>query len=291
MGLNIDRRYRINRNYKIYEKLGSGAFGEVYRVKSRCGCEFAAKFVSTQNKNQLETEKKAVPRAEALREHGVVYWYWFGRHMQNYVLVMDLLGESVWDLKYRFGRLGTKSILQIGIQVTKRIESLHSRGYIHRDIKPDNLVIGRHGHYRNCVYLIDCGFAKRYRDSLNMHIAKTAGHGYYGTVTFSSKYAHRGETLSRRSDLESLVYSMVYLRNRDLPWSGDHISSAQVAHMKETICSADLCRNLPPQIKNYYREVRDLSFAERPNYSRLRSYLRLALEMHGHTEDDLFEWS
>ena len=91
-----------------------------------------------------------------------------------------------------------------------RIEFIHSRGYIHRDIKPDNFLMGRHLHEGE-VYLIDFGFAKRYIDiNSGKHIPRTNGNHLIGTAKYISINTHLGIEQSRRDDIESLGYIFVY---------------------------------------------------------------------------------
>ena len=101
-----------------------------------------------------------------------------------------------------------------------RVEHVHSRSFIHRDMKPENYVMGI-GKYCNKLYIIDFGLAKRYRDArLKVHIAYREDKNLTGTARYASVNAHLGIEQSRRDDLESLGYVIMYFMRGSLPWQG-----------------------------------------------------------------------
>ncbi len=122
---------------------------------------------------------------------GIPYIRWYG--METFpqgsynVLVMDLLGYSLEDLFNRCGRRFTlKSVLMIADQTLLRIEYIHSKSFIHRDIKPDNFLMGL-GRRSNIVYIIDFGLAKRYRDpKTHVHIMYRENKHLTGTPRYAS---------------------------------------------------------------------------------------------------------
>lgn len=134
---------------------------------------------------------------------------------------MELLGPNVKQLFYlKNKKIPFHVVGMIGDQVLDLLEYLHSKSFIHRDIKPDNILIGLNNN-RDIFYLIDYGLAKKYKDShSNVHIPCIDNKGFIGTARYASINTHLGMEQSRRDDLESFMYMMIYLLSGSLPWQG-----------------------------------------------------------------------
>ena len=140
-------------------------------------------------------------------------------HKHNYLL-MQLLGKSLDKLFTDTNRkFSIKTVSQIAYQMVQRIEYVHSKGYIHRDIKPGNFLIGKNMESKK-IYIIDFGLSKKYIDKNNNHIIYKEGKGLTGTARYVSLNTHYGIEQSRRDDIEVIAYNLIYFDKGKLPWKG-----------------------------------------------------------------------
>lgn len=177
-----------------------------------------------------------------------------------------------------------------------RIEFIHSRDYIHRDIKPDNFLMGL-GDRGNLVYIIDFGLAKRYRDPKSrQHIQYRTGKNLTGTARYASLNNHLGIEQSRRDDLESLGYVLMYFNRGSLPWQGLKANTKRqkyerISEKKISTTLEELCRGYPAEFIAYLTYCRELRFDEDPDYVYLRSLLRVLFHRQGFSYDYVFDWN
>ena len=159
-----------------------------------------------------------------------------------------------------------------------RLEFIHSRHIIHRDIKPENFLIGK-GKKNSILYICDFGLAKRFRDKkTGMHIPHKEGKKFTGTACYASIYTHLGSEQSRRDDLESLAYILIYLSKGTLPWKSLKVKNkkerqAKILSKKINTNNDELCSGLPKEFSQFLQTIRDLHFEQRPDYDYLRGLL------------------
>jgi serine/threonine protein kinase len=166
-------------------------------------------------------------------------------------MAMELMGPSLETLfQFCDGRFTEKTIFMIGLQIIARLEYIHNKGFIYRDIKPNNFLIGRESRNENVVHLIDFGLAKRFRDpKTGQHIKPKINKGNIGTLRYLSLNGTKGHEMSRRDDLESVAYMLAFFLNGELPWQGvtDHGDNlkaiARTALLKEEITFEELFTN------------------------------------------------
>ena len=277
--------------YQIGEELGRGAFGSVVKAFHRKTLqEVAIKIENRQmSKNLfLLMEQEAL---QALQGPGIPTYFDFFSQGESSYLVTELLGPSIYQRFTKAGRKFTeKTVLMIADQMLTRLEWMHGKHYIHRDIKPENFITGRNP-YENRVYLIDFGLAKKYfNESCSLHIPYKEDKAFAGTLEFASRNAHLGVQMSRRDDLESLMYMLIYLFKGSLPWLGQGIrkeeKSSKIRLHKMTCNHAELTEGLPMEIKEMLKYVLKLEFTEAPDYDMLRRLIRHA----GHAREIRFDW-
>lgn len=213
------------------------------------------------------------------------------------VMVMELLGPSLEDLfNFCSRRFSLKTVLLLADQMISRIDYIHSRNFIHRDIKPDNFLMGL-GKKGNLVYIIDFGLAKKYKDARScMHIPYRDNKNLTGTARYASINTHLGIEQSRRDDLESLGFVLMYFNLGTLPWQG--LKAANKRQKYERISEKKLntpievlCKDFPPEFPTYLNYCRRLEFIQHPDYSYLRKLFRTLFHNQGFSYDYVFDWN
>ncbi|KAL3359222.1 hypothetical protein AABB24_016001 [Solanum stoloniferum] len=287
----------VGGKFKLGRKIGSGSFGELYLgVNLQNGEEIAIKLESVKTKHpQLHYESKIYMLLSG--GTGIPNLKWFGVEGEYNVMVIDLLGPSLEDLfNYCNRKLSLKTVLMLADQLINRVEYMHSRGFLHRDIKPDNFLMGL-GRKANQVYAIDFGLAKKYRDlQTHKHIPYRENKNLTGTARYASVNTHLGVEQSRRDDLESLGYVLMYFLRGSLPWQGlkagtkkqkyDKISEKKMLTPIEV-----LCKSYPSEFISYFHYCRSLRFEDKPDYSYLKRLFRDLFIREGYQFDYVFDWT
>ena len=316
---------RVGRKYRLGKKVGSGSFGDIYLgTHVENATEVAIKLEPSSTRHpQLKYESRLYNLLKGAV--GIPDVKWYGVEGDYNVMVMDLLGPSLEDLFCYCGRnFSVKTVCLLGEQLVTRLEYLHNKNYLHRDIKPDNFLVGVGGGgsdmQRNSssstskmkngpvagagpggpgatVYMIDFGLAKRYRDSRHTHIPYRDKKSLTGTARYASINTHLGLEQSRRDDLESTGYVLMYFLRGSLPWQGLRAPNKKVKYQK--ICAKKLgtpleklCSQYPEEFSMYLSYCRGLRFDETPNYDYLRRlFHRCAARNKFSLNDYMFDWT
>eukprot|EP00927_Polykrikos_kofoidii_P025573 TRINITY_DN22948_c0_g1_i1.p1 TRINITY_DN22948_c0_g1~~TRINITY_DN22948_c0_g1_i1.p1 ORF type:complete len:327 (+),score=60.74 TRINITY_DN22948_c0_g1_i1:53-1033(+) len=222
--------------------------------------------------------------------------FWSGSEGQYNIMVMELLGDSLHKLFKDAGRFSLKTTLLLAEAIIDRLEYVHSRSVVYRDIKPHNFLMGR-AEFCSQVYIVDFGLAKMYRDENGTHIpcTKKKRDGVTGTVRYSSLNVHEGCDASRRDDMEAVGYMLLHFLRGDLPWFGLKAASKKTKHelirrKKLETTDEELCKGFPEEFLEYFRYCRALEFADRPDYEFLRSLMRTCAQRKGLPNDGKFDW-
>ncbi|XP_058074816.1 casein kinase 1-like protein HD16 [Magnolia sinica] len=273
--------------YKIDRKLGKGGFGQVYvgrRVSGGIGrtgadaYEVALKFEHRNSKGCYHGPPYEWQVYSNLNGcYGIPLVHYKGCQGDYYILVMDMLGPSLWDVwNNNNQKLSEEMVACIAVEAISILEKLHFKGFVHGDIKPENFLLGQPGTAdERKLYLVDLGLASRWKDASSGHHVDYDQRPdvFKGTIRYASVHAHLGRTGSRRDDLESLAYTLIFLLKGRLPWQGFMgenkgflVCKKKMATPAETLCS--LC---PFPFQQFLEMVTNMKFDEEPNYSKLIS--------------------
>ncbi|KAB2604226.1 casein kinase I [Pyrus ussuriensis x Pyrus communis] len=288
---------RVGNKFRLGRKIGSGSFGEIHLgTNIQTNEEVAIKLENVKTKHpQLLYESKLYRILSGAT--GIPNVRWFGVEGGYNVLVMDLLGPSLEDLfNFCNRKLSLKTVLMLADQMISRVEFVHSKSFLHRDIKPDNFLMGL-GRRANQVYMIDFGLAKKYRDSsTRQHIPYRENKNLTGTARYASFNTHLGIEQSRRDDLESLGYVLMYFLRGSLPWQGLKAGTKKqkyekITEKKVSTSIEALCRGYPTEFASYFHYCRSLRFDDKPDYLYLKKIFRDVFIREGFPFDYVFDWT
>ncbi|KAK4048658.1 Palmitoylated plasma membrane-bound casein kinase [Microbotryomycetes sp. JL201] len=288
----------VGGSFKVGRKIGEGSFGVCFEgVNLVTNQVVAIKFEPRKtDAPQLRDEYRSYKVLAGCV--GIPQAYYFGQEGLHNILVIDLLGPSLEDLFDMCGRkFSMKTTAMVAKQMITRIETVHSRSLIYRDIKPDNFLIGRPGtKTANLIHAIDFGMAKQYRDPKSkQHIPYRERKSLSGTARYMSINMHLGREQSRRDDLESLGHVFMYFLRGSLPWQGLKAATnkqkyEKIGEKKQSTPVKDLSEGHPPEFAIYLNYVRKLGFEETPDYDFLRELFTKALANAGEVEDEVYDW-
>uniref|UniRef100_A0A674B0Z5 non-specific serine/threonine protein kinase n=1 Tax=Salmo trutta TaxID=8032 RepID=A0A674B0Z5_SALTR len=288
---------RVGNRYRLGRKIGSGSFGDIYLgTDISVGEEVAIKLECVKTKHpQLHIESKIYKMMQG--GVGIPTIKWCGAEGDYNVMVMELLGPSLEDLfNFCSRKFSLKTVLLLADQMISRIEYIHSKNFIHRDVKPDNFLMGL-GKKGNLVYIIDFGLAKKYRDArTHQHIPYRENKNLTGTARYASINTHLGIEQSRRDDLESLGYVLMYFNLGSLPWQGLKAATKRqkyerISEKKMSTPIEVLCKGYPSEFATYLNFCRSLRFDDKPDYSYLRQLFRNLFHRQGFSYDYVFDWN
>ena len=280
--------------YTLIKKLGEGSFGAIYAAKSQYNL-YAIK-LENKNKSQNLLENEAYIMSY-LHCKKIPYIKSFGYSGEYNVLIMELMGKSLEDIfeNLPVKKMSVSCVGKLGLQMIEILEFIHNKHIIHRDIKPDNFVMGK-GDKSKYLYLLDFGLAKKYRSSTTLkHYPMIKKKNLTGTARYASINALNGLTQSRRDDLEAVGYVLLYFLRGKLPWQGLHVKNKEdryhkIMEIKMETKPHQLCKGFPLEFEQYVDYTRKLEYEEDPDYDYLKNLFHLILKEDKNNMENLYDW-
>ena len=291
----INENQIIFKKYKPIKIIGKGSFGKIYStIRLPDKNVFAMKTEKKiSDKNILETEAYYL---FILQGFGIPKLISYG-HTKNYnILIETLLGKSLYELFIKYRKpCNLINTCLIAIQLIERLEFIHSKNIVYRDVKPENFMIGLDD--PNVIYIIDFGLCKKYRSSkTGKHILPKDTKKFCGTLKYASSNAVKGKEASRRDDLISLGYALIFLYKRYLPWKSDFKSLnansyLDLIYSKETNDHGKLFNNLPEDMINFVKYTSKLKFEQDPDYTFMKGcFKNILIKMNLNINKINFTW-
>ncbi|VDM91713.1 unnamed protein product [Litomosoides sigmodontis] len=206
-------------------------------------------------------------------------------------MVMTLLGRSLNQLFKQYPICTVSTQVRVGINILHGLKQLHEVGYIHRDVKPANLAIGRRGQAIHIVHILDFGLSREYvlrgDGSVKLRMPRT-NTLFRGTIRYCSANTHTRSEQGRPDDLWSMVYVLVEMRG-SLPW--DNIRGKdEIGRAKFQTLDTTLCKNSPKELLDITAHLRTLDYYTRPNYSYIYEKLYEVMKNCNYKFSDPYDW-
>ena len=271
------------KKYHPIKPIGKGTFSTVYASINIITKAFVAIKIEKRGKDNIELLESEAFLLYSLRGFGIPEVLSYGRTKTHNILVLPLLGKSLLDIFIlRNSVININDICGVAIQILDRIEWVHSNNIVYRDIKPENFLFGKKDN--DVLYLIDFGLCRKYKSSTTGEHIKPKNLGKFtGTSRYASVYAMAGYEQSRRDDIESIGYMIIFFMKKRLPWQGIKGRTYKECYhklflMKKYMKIEELCKGLPKEIIEYMNYAKEMKFEQEPNYKYLKDLFRTILK-------------
>ena len=285
-------------------QIGSGSFGQVlYGIHKHSSLEVAVKIINSEtSQDSIQKELKYTKQLQTIKGFPTIYSHCI--YDKNNIFIESLLGPSLDKLFTFCGKkFPLKTVCILGKEIIKRLESMHDKGILHRDLKPNNLTWGNfNSSYNNIldnnsnnnvnnildintIFLIDFGLSCSYLEGYSgaKHYKIKNNLNFIGTLRYASLNSHKGIRQSRRDDLESMIYILIYFLKGELPWQNVKAKNKEerykiIFEKKSAVSVESLCEGIPQEFSELLNYIKKMDFEEKPNYFQFYSFFHNIIE-------------
>ncbi|CAK82001.1 unnamed protein product (macronuclear) [Paramecium tetraurelia] len=291
MSQSSQNRVFMNR-FVVKKKISSGAFGVVFLVFDKQTNQDAALKLEKEDNEEMRSLEREVEILKQLNDaEGTPKLIWCGNESEFNIMVIQLLGR---DLSYFFRqqkKFSLKCTIQIAYECVNILKNIHNKNVVHRDLKPENILMSKDN---DAIYIVDFGISKIYCIQ-GEHMPFKSDKTFMGTPRYASVAAHLGHEISRKDDLESLFYVILYFLRGSLPWQNLPVSESErtkaVGEIKQNIDLNELCINQPHELVEILLYLKSLNFLDQPNYQYILQLLNQIAENNQFLLDGIYDWT
>lgn len=258
---------KILDKYTFINKIGSGSFGEIYNIFCKKKNKIIAAKIENKNKKKqrLKLEYNIYTELKKKNIEGILKIYGFCETQDYNIMYLEKMDKNLQELLMRYKKLKKETIIKLAIKLIRIIRDIHNAGFLHRDIKPNNFMIKLKD---DNIKILDFGLSKKYIKN-SKHIPFRNDRKMVGTARYTSINMHEGKEYSRRDDIESICYMLIYLSKGTLPWQKKKLGCniKNIGIMKKNTNIEELCKDCIEPLYYMLKYCRSLEFYDEPDYN------------------------
>lgn len=284
--------FDLNSQYGCLKYYMKGAFSDIFTGKDlKSGEEIIIKAPHKTSHSYLEISKEAIFLSKLQKYDGFPKIYFLQANSQCEAIAIEKLGLSMQDLKQEFQNFSLKTTIILALQLLRAIEKMHSLGILHRDIKPSNILSGGPGK-ESKLYLIDFDIATSLDPNTAMKSTSVIDR-FLGTKIFASRNAHQCKAFSKKDDLESLLFTLIYLHKGSLPWEFIECDIREMGEIKNRVLkTTSYLKDLPTAFGAFFTYLEKMENSDLPNYEFLENiFVNMAKILKIDLEKQTYEWN
>ncbi|KAA6376554.1 MAG: putative Tau-tubulin kinase 2 [Streblomastix strix] len=288
--ININVGDVIKDRYRLVKNISKGFHRVIFFALNQLMQQVAIKLEKDMEEQTAVCVEAAVLKILGNQNH-IPKFFQYGSHKNCKFLAQELLGPNMVELvNYKKpNKFSLHSMLKFGIQAIETLQIIHNKGFVHRDIKPGNFLIGNKRSTIGTFYLTDFSLCKKLNQKNGVLVKPTAKGSFRGAKMYASLNAHHHVEMGRQDDLMSLLYILVEFYNGMLPWS-EKDDMVKIQTLKFHYHGHKLLKRLPKQFIEFETHISSLDYIQKPDYEYLISLLKDAAKENNIDLNAPFDW-